>query len=254
MNKKRFCLFVFLGGLGLILFSGCRNGDDFYRIQIAPEKLRQVETLELQPAEDKQPEHTDVNEPAPAKLELTLEKCRALTLENNLDLKVQLINPAIAAERVSQQEAQFEAAFSANISHTRTDTPVASTLDISGSNVNYTYTDLGVSVPLRTGGTVSFDVMDNRTKTDSIYSIFNPSYNSDVSASISQPLLRNAGKRANTYAIRIAEYDRQITDARTKLELIRIIAAVDRVYWRLYTARRELDVRRQQYELARALF
>ncbi len=247
--------FVFFTGLGLILLSGCRDGgNDFYMVQIAPEKLRQVETLDLQKAEDEQADCVDVNKPAPAELELTLEQCRALTLENNLDLKVQLINPAIAAERVSQQEAQFEAAFSASVSHTRTDTPVASTLDIGGSNVNYTSTDLGVSVPLRTGGTVSFDAVDNRTKTDSMYSIFNPSYSSDFSASISQPLLRNAGKRANTYAIRIAEYDRQITDARTKLELIRIIAAVDRVYWRLYTARRELDVRRQQYELARALF
>lgn len=247
--------FVFFTGLGLILFSGCHNGgDDFYKVQIAPEKLRQIETLDLQQAEDEQIYRPDVNQTAPAELELTLEQCRALTLENNLDLKVQLINPAIAAERVSQQEAQFEAAFSAGVSYAKTDTPVASTLDISGSNLDYTYTDLGVSVPLRTGGTVSFDVVDNRTKTDSIFSIFNPSYSSDFSASISQPLLRNAGRRVNTYAIRIAEYDRQITDARTKLEMIRIIAAVDRVYWRLYAARRELDVRRQQYELALALF
>ncbi|MBN2182040.1 MAG: TolC family protein [Sedimentisphaerales bacterium] len=258
MNKIRYyCRLFFFAGLGLILFSGCgsfNGGEDFAEIHVAPEKLRRVETLDLQKAAEQQAQKTDVNAPAPAQLELTLEQCRALTLENNLDLKVQLINPAIAAERVSQQEAQFESAFSANISHAQTDTPVASTLDISGSNVEYTYTNLGVSVPLRTGGTVSFDVADNRTKTDSIYSIFNPSYGSDFSASISQPLLRNAGRRASTYAIRIAEYDRQITDARTKLELIRIIAAVDRVYWRLYTARRELDVRRQQYELAKALF
>ena len=258
MNRIRYCYrFIFFAGLVLVLSSGCGHfdgGDDFYEVKIAPEKLRQIETLDLQKAEDEQTDRVDVNEPAPAELELTLEQCRALTLENNLDLKVQLINPAIAAERVSQQEAQFEAAFSANVSYATTDTPVASTLDISGSNVNYTYTDLGVSVPLRTGGTISFDVVDNRTKTDSVYSLFNPSYSSDFSASISQPLLRNAGRRANTYAIRIAEYDRQITDARTKLEMIRIIAAVDRVYWRLYTARRELDVRRQQYDLARALF
>jgi outer membrane protein TolC len=87
-----------------------------------------------------------------------------------------------------------------------------------------------------------------------IYSIFNPSYSSDLSASISQPLLRGAGKRVNTYAIRIAEYDQQITDARTKLEVIRIIADVDRVYWRLYAARRALELRKQQYDLAEALY
>jgi outer membrane protein TolC len=171
-------------------------------------------------------------------------------MENNLDLKVQLISPAIAAERVSEEEARFEAAFFSNIGYTKADTPVATTLDIAGSKVDYSSADLGVRVPLRTGGTVTFDLADRRTKTDSLFSIFNPSYSSGLSASISQPLLRNAGDRINTYAIRIAEYEHQVTNAQTKLEVIRVIAAADRVYWRLYAAREELDVRKKQYELA----
>jgi outer membrane protein TolC len=107
-------------------------------------------------------------------------------------------------------------------------------------------------VPLRTGGTVTFNLADSRSKTDSIFPTFNPSYGSNLSVSISQPLLRNAGNRANTHAIRIAEYERQITDARTKLEVIRVIAAVDRVYWRFYAARKELEVRKKEYDLAKA--
>ena len=133
--------------------------------------------------------------------------------------------------------------------------PIYSFLDeISGSQTEYIGTGLGVQVPLRTGGRINFDLADNRIKTGSIYSVFDPSYSSDMSLSISQPLLRNAGKRTTTYAIRIAEYERQITDAITKLEVIRIIAAVDRVYWYLYAARRELEVRKQQYDLAKALY
>jgi outer membrane protein len=178
-----------------------------------------------------------------------------MTLANNLDLKVQLINPSIAAEKVSEQEAQFEAAFYTNSTFSKTDTPVASFLDeISGSQVSYFSTDLGVQVPLKTGGTVTFDLADSRADTGSPYSVFDPSYSSDLSVSISQPLLRGAGRRANTYVIRIAEYEKQITDAATKLEVIRVLADVDRVYWRLYAARRELDVRKQQYELADLLY
>jgi hypothetical protein len=225
-----------------MLLAGCEQffGDgDSQQVKIAPRRLRQIETLELQEAKDEEQDRADVNEVPAKELELTLEQCRALTLENNLDLKVQLINPAIAAERVSEQEAAFEAAFFSNLTYAKTDTPVATTLDIAGSQVDYSYADLGVRVPLRTGGTITFDLADNRTKTDSIFSTFNPSYSSDFSVSISQPLLRGAGNRANTYAIRIAKYERQITDARTKLELIRVIAAVDRVYWRLYAARKE---------------
>ncbi len=259
MSKRfspKWYLFVVFVGFELVLLTGCEPfpGDEkFYEIKIAPEKLRQIETLELQEAKTEENHRIDANEVPPKELELNLEQCRALTLENNLDLKVQLISPAIAAERVSEQEAAFEAAFFSNMTYAKTDTPVAQTLDISGSKVDYSYMDLGVRMPLRTGGAVTFDLADNRIKTDSIFSIFNPSYGSDLSVSISQPLLQGAGNRANTHAIRIAEYERQITDARTKLEVIRIIADVDRVYWRLYATRKELEVRKQQYDLAEAL-
>jgi hypothetical protein len=110
MNKRllsKWYWFVIFAGLGPILFAGCESfpgEEDFYEITVAPEKLRQVETLALQKAEVQENGRTDANEPPPPELELNLEQCRALTLENNLDLKVQLISPAIAAERVSEQK------------------------------------------------------------------------------------------------------------------------------------------------------
>jgi len=260
MNKRfspKWYWFVVFLGFELVLLTGCEPfpGDEkFYEIKIAPEKLRQIETLELQEAKTEENHRIDANEVPPKELKLNLEQCRALTLENNLDLKVQLISPAIAAERVSEQEAAFEAAFSTNMTYSKTDTPSASFLDdISGSKRSNLYTNLGVQVPLRTGGSVAFDLADNRSKTGSEWSVFDPSYGSDFSVSIIQPLLRGAGNRANTHAIRIAEYDRQITGAQTKIEVIRVIAAADRVYWRLYAARKELQVRKQQYDLAETL-
>ena len=259
MNKNlalklyKYGLVIYIG-FALILLTGCEQfsrSENYSAIRIEPERTRQIKTLELKEMAEEDVSRAEVNEP-PEELELTLEQCRAITLENNLDIKVQLINPAIAAERVSQQEAQFESAFSANINYIKTDTPTSTTL--TGSQAENMSMDFGVQVPLRTGGTVNFNIADSRSETDLIFSTLNPSYSSDFSASISQPLLRNAGKRVNTYAIEISEYDRQITDARTKLEMIRIIAAADRVYWRLYAARKELDVRRQQYDLAMALY
>lgn len=239
----------------LLLLPGCEPfpGDEkFYKVTVPPQKFREVETLQLQPAKNNEPNRPDPNLAAPDQLELTLEQCRALAMENNLELKVQLISPSIAAQRVSEEEAHFEAAFFSNLAYIKTDTPVALDPDLVGSQMDASSMDFGVQVPLRTGGTITFDLADRRTKTNVTYPTFNPSYDSDATLSISQPLLRGAGTRANTHAIRIAEYERQITDARTKLELIRILASIDRVYWRLYAARRELDVRRQQYDLAEA--
>jgi len=244
--------------LGSVLFAGCshlRGSEDYDTFPVAaPETLRQIEPIDLKEAEEEETLTPDRDEPELAELQISLEECRALVLENNLDLKVQLINPAIAAERVSQEEAHFEAAFSANAIYSKSNTPVASTIEIAGNQVDFTYTDLGVNIPLRTGGNITFDLTDIRTKTDSFWAIYNPSYDSDLSASISQPLLRNAGKRVNTYAIRFAEYNMQIADASTKLAAIRVIAEVDKAYWGLYAARKLLEVRRQQYELAETLF
>jgi outer membrane protein len=251
---KSFALFI---SFGLLVVAGCEKfpiGPEFYEYQAPPAKLRQIEKFDWEQMKSPSQEPPDVNEPPPSKLPLTLQECRVLVMSNNLNLKVQLITPAIAAQRVSQEEAKFEAAFSITASYAKTDTPTATTL--SGSAVDSSNVDLGVQVPLRTGGTVNFDVIDNRFKSDEEFAGFseslNPRYSNDFSISISQPLLRNAGNRANTHSIRIAEYDRQISEAQTKLEVIRVIAATDRIYWRLYAARKELTVRKQQYDLAQA--
>lgn len=252
MSKKVSYWFVI--GIGLLLLSGCSQlvGDeDFYELKVPEKKVKQIEILDLEEVKTKTPPAVDSNQIGAKEVTLTLEQCRALTLENNLDLKVQLIAPAIAAQNLSEQEAKFEAAFYSNLAFVKTDT--LSSTSLTASKSEYAAIDFGVEVPLRTGGTINFDMVDSRTKTNNQFATVNPSYASDASISISQPLLKNAGKRASTYAIRIADYERQITDARTKLEVIRVIADVDRWYWRLYAARRELDVRQKQYDLAKTL-
>ncbi len=255
MSKRCFLreCFVYFIWLGLLVFGGCEQiggEEEFYEMEVPAEKVREIEVLDLEQMKAEEEAPAEVNEAAAEKLELTLEEARALALANNLSLKVQLVSPAIAAERVSEEEAKFEWAFVSNINYSKTDTPTSTTLE--GSSVDYSNVDLGVQIPLRTGGTVRFDVVDTRVKTDSIFSTLNPAYTADLSVSVSQPLLRNAGNRVNTHSIRIAEYDRQISEAQTKLEVIRVIAAADRAYWRLYAARRELTVRKQQYDLAQA--
>ncbi|HUW18739.1 MAG TPA: TolC family protein [Sedimentisphaerales bacterium] len=247
-------LYVLVLEAALLLLAGCQRiipDEKFYEIKTPPDKLRQIDTLDLEQVASGQKPTTDANQAPPKQLDLTLEHCRAMALANNLDLKVQLISPAIAARQVSEEEARFEAAFFSTLSYSKTDRPVAAVLDVAGSRIDSSDIDLGVEVPLRTGGTLRFDVADNRTKTNFLGSTFNPSYTSLASVSISHELLRGAGKRANMHPIRIAQYQQQIVEAATKLEVIRVLADVDRVYWRLYAARRELEVRKQQYDLAK---
>jgi hypothetical protein len=54
---------------------------------IPAEKVQQINTLELKKAPEEEPVKPEIAEPEKAEYTLSLEECRALTLENNLDLK-----------------------------------------------------------------------------------------------------------------------------------------------------------------------
>lgn len=245
--------------VSIAVLSGCEqhaSDTDFYELNVPAEQTQTIDTLDLSAyRSDEQPTVPSVlelpDEPLD-KLELALDQCRALAMENNLDLKVQLYNPTISQEGVNAERAKFEASFYTNVNYYKIDQPGAVDQYIQGSQGESTSVNTGVEIPLQTGGTITFNMADNRDKTNSDSYTFNPSYQDDFSVSISQPLLRNAGTRTNTHSIRIAEYNKRITDAQTKLEVIRVIAAMDRVYWRLYAAFKQFEVRKQQYELAQA--
>ncbi|MCB9845075.1 MAG: TolC family protein [Phycisphaeraceae bacterium] len=245
--------------LGLVVLPACTNplaplARDRGRV-IDASRLRGVHPLDLGPGEappaatgEHPPELPPSRFQGLASVELALEACRASALENNLDLRVSLLDPTIAAQSVSEEEARFEALFFANFQHAQTDTPTASTL--TDAQAESTFFEPGVRIPLRTGGTVEVTLPFSRNETNNQFSTLNPSYTSDLELTLSHPLLRNAGREATTAGLRVASYNRQISEAQTTLAVIAELAAVDRAYWRLYQAREELGVRQQQYELA----
>ena len=157
-----------------------------------------------------------VEEAPPASMKLSVEEVRASVLEHNLDLQVALINPTIANERLTEQEASFESLFTMSTRYSNTDSPTSSTL--SDAQANFYSFEPGLRVPLRTGGTLSLSAPVNRSETNNSFSTLNPAYTSDLRLSLSHNLLRNAGRFVTTQAIRIASYNSQISEAQTKLE------------------------------------
>ncbi len=228
-------------------------------MRIEPRRLRTVDTLDISASRtaastDGRTESEKLKDPPPDpfagldQVDVTLEQARAWALEGNLDLRVALIQPTIAAERVNEEEAKFEGLFTLDGRYGSFDQPTDSTL--SGSQFQTLDLTPQVSVPLRTGGTIALSMPISRQETDNQFSTLNPSYQSDVRFSISQPLLRNAGRETTTYSIRIAALQDQISQAEAKLSVIRELANVDRTYWRLYAFRALLDVRVSQWQLA----
>jgi outer membrane protein TolC len=180
-------------------------------------------------------------------------------LANNLDLRVQLFDPTIASEALRAERAKFESVFTADANYAVNNSPTA-TPGIAGTQSNNLRLDPGIRIPLITGGEITVDAPQNRNvsnnpavnlgngqqqgSTDSVF------YTSDINASISLPLMRGFGVAPNAQSIRIAFYESQAAQARTKLEVIRVLTDAEKTYWLLYAARRELEVRKKQYDLA----
>jgi len=257
-KKMVLILRLVIAGLCLIVVASCshlrRSKDNLPLKAASPEALHHVEILTLNEVLEAESTPPAPEAPAPAEIDLTLAECRALVLENNLDLKVSLVNPAIAAESVSQAEANFESTFTADASYSMNNQESATTINLEGTKQDRLTTQLGVKIPLRTGGEINVNLTDFSEDSNSIYKEPNPYYTNGLSASISQPLLKGAGRRAGEYAIRVAALDQKITDAQTKLQVIQAIADADKAYWQLYKSRKELEVQRRQYEYTNALY
>jgi outer membrane protein len=220
-----------------------------YAPQLAAERTRHIKPLELTPSAEAEPLGEVVTRfDARESYELSLAEARAAALAGNLDIRVALVDPAIAAEAIREQEAAFEASFGLGAFYANTDAPTASQLtDATAETLTITP---DFTVPLYTGGAASVALPITRRETSNEFATLNPAYTSDLEFSLSHPLLRGAGRRATTYAVRVASYNHWISEARTKLAIIQQLAAVETAYWRLYQVRRELNVRRQQYDLA----
>ncbi|MDT8407319.1 MAG: TolC family protein [Methylococcales bacterium] len=200
---------------------------------------------------------------------MTLAQARALALANNLKLKVALMEPGIAETFISQEEAKFDDLIFAHAKYSRKDSPLLdgdvvsfksvdkdSPLNSEIAKLNLMPQDTekldfeaGILIPLRSGGKIKLAAPLAAKKTDR----FVPSeqYVGAVKFSMSQPLLRGAGIDANVAGIRLARYQKQMVDLKTRLQSIRVLAEVDKAYWSVYAAWGALDIARQQYDLAR---
>jgi outer membrane protein len=178
---------------------------------------------------------------------LSLADVRSAVLANNLDLRTALVDPAIARANLSAEEAKFENVFFA--SYDRSNNSVFADL-ATGQPAETEAFDAGLRIPLATGGDINLSAPLSRTGDGFNFGTPGADWLAALDFSMSQPLLRGAGVDANTHSIRVAGWQGQIVDARTKLESIRVLSNAEKAYWNVYSAYRELGVRRSQYEVA----
>jgi outer membrane protein TolC len=110
--------------------------------------------------------------------------------------------------------------------------------------------DVSISQYLPSGGTVSLRASGSRVTTDGTFYLLSPAYSTQVGVELRQPLLRNLRTDAARVTIRVANAEQERALAAFRQQITETIAAVERAYWALIAARRDVEVRAESVRLA----
>lgn len=224
--------------------------EQFHKLPM-PTEDRSPEAMVAKAAKEVREAVAAARAPGEKKVDWSLEQTRALAVANNLDLKVSLVDPAIAEQVVEQERSKFDQVFRPGVNTFKTDRPntnstaVTQVTGVSGTAL--------LDIPLRTGGTLTVGGDLGFEKANNPFVSFDSTYNTRFLSSLSLPLMRGSGRDVNNASIKIAGYEADIASAGTRLQITGILAEVERAYWRLVSVRKQLDVAKQQFELANTL-
>jgi len=187
-------------------------------------------------------------------LSLSLVSAYEIALQRNLDLQVGRYDIVAAAESIVEQAGIFDPNLTLGVSGNFTKSPASSALEGAAvSESRATNFGLGFDSLLPTGTTLNLDVGMRRAETNNNLYFLNPSWNTDLTAGITQPLLKDFGTLVNRAGILVATNSRdQITEG-FNIQVIQTLLEVEQAYWDLVAAREQIDVAVESLELAQRL-
>jgi outer membrane protein len=194
--------------------------------------------------------------PAPERpvMDLTLDDAVKRALESNTDIAVAKYNPEFSAEDVRAAKGYYDPFLSSTVSKTSSDTPAQNAFTGGTKVTNKTWVwNFGVVQAIPTGAVFSLGFNNNKQDTNSVFTTFNPTYNSNLVASISQPLLKNFRLDSPRYLLKVAKKNREISDVQFREIVVNILATTKQQYYNLIAALDNLEAQRKSLALAQKL-
>jgi HAE1 family hydrophobic/amphiphilic exporter-1 len=179
---------------------------------------------------------------------LTIREALALALENNKDIEVARHNVKIAEFDLTAVHGAYDPKLSSTSYYERIESPISSFLsggsNGSVSNSDYTGTARLEGLTPKFGGNYRLDFSSVRSTTNNQFTALNPQYPTALTFNYTQPLLRGLRFDNNRRLIEIAKKNLSLTDAQFRQRAIETITGVQRAYWDLVFALRNLQVQR----------
>jgi outer membrane protein TolC len=187
--------------------------------------------------------------------ELTLADAITRALQKNADIVVDRESVNIAEAAVLRADAAYEPMLRGDARLRKHIDPVNSVL--SGApqgelapTLRSLQTSASVVQLLPTGATVSVFSGVSRDETNSFFALLTPSWSTSLGAEVRQPLLQNRRTDPARRAIRIARVDRTRALSSLRRTASEVTAAVERAYWTVVAARRDVDIRESNVRVA----
>ncbi len=187
---------------------------------------------------------------------LTLREALAMALENNKDIEVARHNVKIAEFDFMGAHGVYDPKLSSSTYFERIETPISSFLS-GGVNGFTTTSDFTGNARLEGqtpmfGGNYRLDFSSIRQTTDNQFVPLSPQYPTALTFNYTQPLLRGLKFDNNRRQIEIAKKNLSLTDAQFRQRAIETITSVQRAYWDLVFALRNLQVQKDAVRDSRA--
>ncbi|ACH39212.1 efflux pump, RND family, outer membrane protein [Citrifermentans bemidjiense Bem] len=177
---------------------------------------------------------------------LTLKDAIRLGFERNLDLKVELYNPAMAEADIRRTLGIYDPLLTLGANYNRTNSN--NTLTFRPQAIDQATVNAGVSQLLPTGTVVGLTA-----ESGWVDSSFNKYYSNGVSLTLNQPLLRNFGQEATELQINVSRLAKEESIERFKTRLSDTVAQIRSDYFKLYNLREVLLVKRNSLALAQRI-
>ena len=194
------------------------------------------------------------------KLTLGLRDAILLTLENNSNISIDETQIETQKFALLGQFSIFDPSLQSSINVSRYSSPTYSQLQGVGVTGNTTLNSLNqigqvsYTQTFTPGTNIIASLSSNKISTNSSYYYFNPYFSSIFSFTFTQPLLRGAGRFANTALIRIARRSVDQSRSMFEAEVNDAILQVVSQYWLAVQARGALDVQQESQKLAEASY
>ena len=192
-------------------------------------------------------------------LNVSLDDAIQMALKKNFTIESAGLEPQIARERVTQAKGKFDPTF--DFSYTRGENTTRDQFgrDATGKGRHFEINSISQSATWSTGVSgvtawgLGYDVGATTRSLSGTSNSFDQDFNSQVSLTLRQPLLRDAGTDVNLADIRVARNNVSASEWKVKQTVMDVITDVIRAYNALHYAYESLEVARRSQALAAQL-